>query len=248
MQRKLFSTVLILLFITSCSNEKINLPENIHYTKINSLPGFSTVTKMEQRSEEFQKFNLPKDQELYKIMVKNEKGGEFLTRISFEDGFKTEASSGSPARKANEVAKIDAYLVELAVAPAAGSDPLASISASVQNLAKSGSNPIFNLLFSNVPTNNTGKQYFVGIVAKDSSGTVISKPPNVSWSNNALSLAPTLSVTSTGATVNSSFLVSPGSDLSLTIQLTDLSGAITDASVLINNGLPVPDTITATSP
>lgn len=239
------------LLITGCKSEIINGTGNIKYSELSTIPKFKEVVKLDSNSELLKnKKNINQNSDYYQIKI-GDKGGEFLTKISFANGFNTKSSAGTTSKSFPDVAKLDVYLAELSSAPVSGTDdPLVAgnIIGSQNNISGSGATSDFNLLFSNVPANSGAKKYFVGVVAKDSSGNAIAKTPSPAWTGTTVSLAPTVYFTLTGVSVNSSFQVSSTNDLSVFIPLTDIAGATADADVRINNGLPVPSVITATSP
>ena len=108
-------------------------------------------------------------------------GASFSAKVNFIEGFSVKANTNGAIAKTNaNIASVDAYLIELTAAPAAGSDPLASKVAGPINLAKTGTG--FTVLFKNVPANAAGKSYYIGLVAKDSGSIVISKNPATDWS------------------------------------------------------------------
>lgn len=169
-------------------------------------------------------------------------GASFRTTINFSEGFKVKNNlDGTPAKVNSDIASVDAYLLELAASPAAGSDPLASSFGSVMNIAKTSSGS-FTILFQNVPANNTGKRYFVGLVTKDSGGTVISRNPAVDWTGSSANTG--LAVTNGGGdpanpgsiTVDTNFSVSNAADLTIGIALLDAVGAQIESQATVTNG------------
>jgi len=168
-------------------------------------------------------------------------GASFSTTINFKEGFNVKANvNGSVAKTSADIAKVDAYLLELTAAPTAGSDPLAGLvtGGSVMDIAKTGAS--FTILFRNVPANTATKKYFVGLVAKDTAGNVISKNPATDWTGASANKG--LSITNGGGdgtgfvTVNSSYTVSNSTNLTVSLSLLDAVGAQIDSTATVTNG------------
>lgn len=196
------------------------------------------------------KVEIANNNNVYVADVGNGKiGASFSTKITFKEGFNVKANvNGTPAKINSDIAKVDAYLVELTSAPAVGSDPLAGLvtGGSVLNIVKTGAS--FSILFRNVPPNTAGKKYFVGLVAKDTAGNVISKNPATDWTGASLNKG--LAITSGGGdgtgfiTVNASYAVSSVTALTVSLSLLDAIGAQVDSTATVTNG-GLPPAITA---
>lgn len=171
-----------------------------------------------------------------------EAGAQFGVKINLTEGFKTKASvNGIVEKKLTDIAKVDVYLLSLAAAPTAGSNPLGGAGANivtsftgVAGLVKTGAS--FNVLFKNVPGLATN-QYFVGVVLKDSTGAVINKAPATPWVLDTLATAPDLLVSSTGVGVSTTTLaVSTTTPLAVSANLLDAVGAQVDSTVTTTAG------------
>lgn len=172
-------------------------------------------------------------------------GASFMAKINFQEGFNTKANTnGALAKTLSDINKVDAYLLELSSAPAAGSDPLAAPVGSAMGLSKSGTGTGFTVLFKNVPISASGKRYYVGLVAKDTAGNVISKNPATDWTGASANKG--LAISSTGGetgnlgsvTVSSSYVVSSAADLGVSISLLDAVGAQIESTATVTNGTP----------
>lgn len=170
-------------------------------------------------------------------------GASFSTKINFKEGFNVKANTnGAIAKISTDIAKVDAYLLELTAAPATGSDPLASVvtGGSVMNIAKTGAS--FTILFKNVPVSTAGKKYFVGLVAKDSANNVISKNPATDWTGASANKG--LAITNGGGdvtpagsvSVSSTYVVSSATDLTVGLSLLDAVGAQIQSAATVTNG------------
>lgn len=180
------------------------------------------------------------------INVSDKAGASFGATINL-NSFSTKASvSGSSAKQPSDVAKVDVYLLKLP-SGFSGTDPLGSGSANVakisSDLVKTGSS--FNVLFKNVPGLATN-QYWVGIVAKDSSGNVIAKPPTTAWTGQTATSAPAMALSTTGIGVDSTTLaVSSTGDLTVNISLLDAIGAQISSNANVTAGSSILPTISA---
>ena len=175
-------------------------------------------------------------------------GASFSAKVNFKEGFAVKANTNGAIAKTNaNISTVDAYLIELATAPTAGSDPLASKVAGPINLAKTGTG--FTVLFKNVPENAAGKSYYIGLVAKDTGGIVISKNPATDWSgasaNKGLAVSTTGGDGAGSVSVNASLTVSNAADLGVAISLLDAVGAQVQSTATVTNGSPTLPTITA---
>jgi hypothetical protein len=165
------------------------------------------------------------------------KGANFNATIDFKD-YTTKASApGTPGKTAANISKVDVYLLQLASAPAAGSDPIASanVFASTAGLSKTAASGKVTLSFTNVPANSSGKKYFVGVVVKENT-TVIGKAPGTAWSGTTFTDAPTLAVSSSGITVMADFSVDTISDLPISVSLIDAVGAGIGSAATVTDG------------
>ncbi|MFN4152135.1 MAG: hypothetical protein ACK4IX_14435, partial [Candidatus Sericytochromatia bacterium] len=163
--------------------------------------------------------------------VKN--GGQFLTKINF-NSFKTKASvDGVLAKTSEDVHSVDVYLLKLSsnYNPAVNKDPIALSKMTtdpvwMRNMLKNGSE--INLLFTGVP-GLASKQYYVGVVAKDVDGNVISKNGYV-WTGDTSSVEG-FNLSSSGVGVNPTSLeVSATDALSIAVSLKDAVGAKLDTT------------------
>ncbi|MEK7434772.1 MAG: hypothetical protein AABZ74_16685 [Cyanobacteriota bacterium] len=219
--KKIIILTSFLLFTGCMSQPKINT-ENLKYSVEKAEKGF-----------------ISNAENTYTINVSDKKGASFLTKINILDkNFTTKSASGGLIKTSKDISKFDIYLLELASAPSAGSDPLGTANANVKasqiGVAKKSSS--FNILFNNLPANNTGNSYFVAVVSKDSGNVVINKPPSSAWGGNTLATLPNLSVTSSGVSINASLVVSTTTDLSLSLSLLDDAKASVDSDITIING------------
>lgn len=175
---------------------------------------------------------------------KGKKGASFSTKIKFEEKLRIKSNiNGSVAKLISDIYKVDAYLLELDSFPTTGSDPLSSIvnGGAILNIKRTGSS--FSIMFKNVPINNSGKKYFVGLVAKDLNGNIISKNPTPDWTGTSTNKG--LAITNSGGdgsgfvTVNSSYQLSSTLPLTASIALLDAVGAQIDSTAtIVNGGLP----------
>ena len=125
--------------------------------------------------------------------------------------------------------------------PASGSDPLSSTYATVNNITKS-STGTFSITFVNVPDNDTGKRYYVGVVVKDYLNRIISKNPSPDWTGTSADRG--LWVTNGGGdtsnpgsiSINSSLQVSSTIPLTVNVSLLDVAGAGIETNATVTNG------------
>lgn len=185
-------------------------------------------------------------QSIYIVDVgKGKAGGKFSTEIKFVEKFKTKANySGNVDQTSANISKVDAYLIELPSAPASASDPISGTFASVKNIAKTSSGT-FSITFINVPDNTSGNRYYVGVVAKDFMGRIISKNPTPDWTGTSKDMG--LAITSGGGdtlnpgsiSINSSLQVSSTNPLTVNISLLDVAGAGIETNATVTNGSTV---------
>lgn len=182
------------------------------------------------------------DDNTYIAQVGTEKGADFSIKLNFQNGFSAKASSGGKAAKQpTDISKVDVYLLKLA-ANFSGTDPIGSSGANVvksfTDVVKGGSS--FNLTFKNVP-GLSGLQYWVGVVAKDSTGAVISKPPSPAWTGGTATAATSalaLSTSGIGVSPVDEGVTSTG-NLTVNVPLLDASGAQIGADASVNAGSDV---------
>lgn len=175
--------------------------------------------------------------------VSEQKGASIPVSIVFNTKFNTKAvnTDGIVEKKPSDITKVDVYLLSLN-STFNGTDPLGlgTPNANVVKsftIAKTGSS--FNILLTNIPGLATPNQYWVGIVAKDTNGNVISKAPGTAWAGGTLSAAPALSLSTTGVGVDATTLaITPSTTTSLTVNLSllDAVGASISSSVNVTGG------------
>lgn len=209
-------------------------------------------------------------------------GANFSTKINFAEGFKIKVLTFTPtiipsvitlfptlnppipaptptntdgvaAKLSGDIAKVDAYLIESATAPSAGSDPIsmAVTNGTATGITKTTSTGSFTILFKNVPTNTATKRYYVCLVAKDSTGNVISKNPSTDWTGSSASKG--LAITNGGGdganpgsvNVDSVLKVSSTTGLTVGISLLDATGAQIVTTATVTNGSATLSAITA---
>lgn len=171
----------------------------------------------------------------------------FVTVLNFNSSatgnkdFSTKVSTaGQAAKLVTDISKVDAYLIELTSPVAAGTDLFGAssvnVKASALNLSKTTTSTTFKIKFQNVPVNSGTKKYFVGVVAKDSSTAVISKPPATAWGGSTTPAA--LALSSSGVNVSGTGFVidNGGIDLPITVNLLDATGAQVGAAATVNAG------------
>ncbi|MFN4152005.1 MAG: hypothetical protein ACK4IX_13780 [Candidatus Sericytochromatia bacterium] len=196
---------------------------------------------------------LTNKQDTYIVDVgKGKLGAKFSAELRFTDGFNTKANlDGNEPKVAGNISKVDAFLIEVTSAPAAGSDPLASVYAVVPNIPKTSSGT-FSITFANVPDNEAGKRYYVGIITKDITGKTISKNPSPDWTGDAQNKG--LWVTNGGGDVvnpgsirvTSALNVSSTTALTVSIPVLDVTGATIETNATVTPGnttLPAIDAI-----
>ncbi|MEK7434773.1 MAG: hypothetical protein AABZ74_16690 [Cyanobacteriota bacterium] len=204
----------------SSSNEKINVVSQLQEVNINGVVRQDT-----------------------NFLTVSEKGADLRINLSFSEAssFKISANTdGVAEKKLTDVSKVDVYVLELSSAPTAGTDPFGTANANVfksfTDVAKTDSGTGFNILLKGLPTNNTGKSYFVGIVVKDTAGNAINKAPTTPWTGATLTNAPNIRITGTGVSVDNALVVSITTALTLSLPLLDAVGAKLSSNIGINNG------------
>lgn len=216
---KKFALLCLTIIMSSCGIAPVTTNKNIIQDQGTKTSAGVTVTNVQDKT----------------IISLGDKGATITAKLNINT-FKTKASSsGTAAKTFTDVAKVDVYLFQISGALSsvpAGSDPLATgnVSASVTNLAKTATTGSFTLTFKNVPPNTSNLEYWVGVVAKDSTNAVIAKPPATAWTGNTFTTAPALAVTTSGVTVLPDYSIDNASDLPLTIDLLDATGAQVGAS------------------
>lgn len=173
---------------------------------------------------------------------KGKLGARFSTELKFVEGFNTKANiPGNQPQTIANIAKVDAFLIEVDTAPLPSSDPLSTVYAVVPNIPKT-SEGTFLVTFINVPDNESGKRYYVGIIAKDTLGRIISKNPTPDWSGTSADRG--LWVTNGGGDtgnpgsvrVTSALNVTSTTPLTVNIYLLDVNGARIETNATVING------------
>lgn len=173
------------------------------------------------------------------INVSDKAGASFGVKVNL-DGFSTKANvDGKPAKQPSDVNKVDVYLLKLP-SGFTGTDPLGTSSENViksfTNVSKSDTG--FNILFKNVAGMSVD-QYWVGIVAKDTNGNVISKGPSIAWTGQTATSVPAMSLSSSGIGVDSTTLeITSTNDLTVNISLLDAVGAQINSIANVSPGNP----------
>ena len=228
--KKLLSLGLVAL-LSGCSTVASNQVANQNVVKLNEVSASQLLGNQS-----------PEKQQVFIAEVSKEKGASFSVGVNINSGFNVKANvDGSVQKTSANIAKVDVYLLSLPSGFAAGGDPLGAANVNVVKsftgasaLSKTGAS--FIITFQNVPGLATN-QYWVGVVAKDSSGNVIAKPPATPWTVNTLSVAPALSLSGSGVGVDTSTLaVSTATSLAIGLSLLDAVGAKIDADVISTNG------------
>lgn len=231
---KKLSSILITLMLTSACSlggfQKIQIdttnPSDLRIATNNELNALQSRGTLKSSDKLY----------IANLGVKN--GGQFLTKINF-NSFKTKASvDGVPAKVSSDVTSVDVYLLKLPsnYNPVINKDPMdlsqANVFWSKPNVAKNGSE--INLLFTGLP-GDSSKHYYVGVVAKDSLGNIISKN-GFNWTGETSSHTG-FNISSSGVGVNQTTLeVSSTDPLSIAVNLLDAVGAKIDTTVNITNG------------
>lgn len=223
--KNLIITLTSVLILNGCTSQPQINPETLKYSSVTAEKGFNSEAN-----------------NTYTINVSDKKGASFLAQINILDSkFNTKATTGTAPKTANDVSKIDVYLLELASIPTAGSDPLgvanANVRASQLGIVKKAGTSSFNLLFQGLPANTIGSSYYVGVVLKDAGNIAIAKLPTTPWTGNTFTTTPSFAVTSSGVSVNTALVVSTATDLTLSVGLLDDTKASVDGDVTILNGL-----------
>ncbi|MEK7434771.1 MAG: hypothetical protein AABZ74_16680 [Cyanobacteriota bacterium] len=234
--KKILSIVTIFTLV-SCSSTttEISIEKNLKKTETTKN---TIVSQLKESKIELSKQNV-EDVILADLGTQN--GAEFKVKIDIKEGFTTKANvNGTAEKKLSDIAKADVYLLSLASAPAAGSNPLgvanANVIKSFTGVAKTDGGTGFTLLFKGVPGLATN-QYFVGVVLKDSANNVINKAPTTPWTLDTLATSSSLAVSSSGVGVNNTtFAVSTTTALTVTTNLLDAVGAQIDTTATSTAG------------
>ncbi|RYY00614.1 hypothetical protein EON78_00665 [bacterium] len=228
--KKLLSLGLIAL-LSGCSTVSANQVANQNVTKLSEV---SALKLLENNSDQ--------KQQVFIAEVSKEKGASFSINIDMKSGFNVKDNTNGIAEKTTaNINKVDVYLLKLPSTFAAGGDPLGASDVNVVKsftgvnaLSKTGNN--FTVTFQNVP-GLANDQYWVGIIAKDSSDNIINKSPSTAWTGNTLTNAPALRLSSNGVGVDTTTLaVTNTNSLTLALPLLDAVGAKIEAGVSSTSG------------
>lgn len=234
MKKLLSLTMVVLLSACSTANTNLNVEKkaDIQKTNVVSTLKEASITQLKQDNV----------QNVVLADMGAKDGASFKIDVKVADGFKTKANvSGIVEKKLTDIANVDVYLLSLAAAPTAGSNPLgvanANVVKSFAGVVKTDTGTGFTLLFKGVPGLATN-QYFVGIVLKDSTSTVINKAPATPWTLDTLATSPSLAVSSSGVGVNTTTLaVSTTVALTVSTTLLDAVGAQIDTTATSTAGV-----------
>ncbi|RZK69162.1 MAG: hypothetical protein EOO92_22280, partial [Pedobacter sp.] len=190
---------LSIALLSGCSSVSTNQVSNQNVTKLNEVSASQLLNNQSAQKEQ-----------VFIAEVSKQKGASFSVGVDISSGFNIKANANGTVEKTPaNISTVDVYLLKLPSTFAAG-DPLGVGNVNVLKsftginaLSKTGSN--FTVTFQGVPGLATD-QYWVGIIAKDSAGTVINKAPATAWTGNTLTSAPALSLSSTGVGVDSTTL------------------------------------------
>ncbi len=224
--KKLVSLGLVAL-LSACSTVATNQVTNQNVTKLDAV---STAQLLNNQSNA--------KQQVFLAEVSKEKGASFSVSVNINSGFNVKNNTdGVLAKGVGDINKVDVYLLSLP-SGFSGTNPLGVSTASnvvksftgTSALSKTGAN--FTITFQGVPGLATPNQYWVGIVAKDSTGNVINKAPSTPWTLDTLTGASNLSLSSSGVGVDATTLaVSTPTALTLALSLNDAVGAKIEAGV-----------------
>jgi hypothetical protein len=180
------------------------------------------------------------------IEVSKNQGASFNVTFDFNEGkpFTVKAPpeniDGVPAKTGTDIKSLKVYLVESATGYASGGDPIGDkIAAGPFDLDRTGTSA-YTVTFSKVPPNTSTKSYYVAVRAFDNTGGTgneLIKDNNggTAWTGTTAS-TPKVAVSTTGVSVNSSFVVSDPTAIPVTLNLLDAVGATLKSSVTPNAG------------
>lgn len=192
--------------------------------------------------------NVKKD--TYVFNVNQNKNGATISaniNLALPSKFKTKAApinvDGTPAKTGLDVFTVQVYLLALPTAYA-GTDPLTDTSV-ISNVT----NPLsftfvpttatFGVKFTNVGTSPVGTNYYVGVIAKDNGGNVVSKNisgvADIVWTG--ASTGTGLSLSSTSVAVDNVLAVSTTNPIDVNLKLKDATGATVSSNITLNNGI-----------
>jgi len=159
--------------------------------------------------------------------------------------------SGSAAKQGSDISTVSVYLLALA-SSYAGTDPLTDTVAITNNtnplmFTFTPSKSSFGVKFTNIGTVPANTEYYVGVVAKDAGGNVITTDTYktgtpVTWGGSTANMGFALSSTSVGvdsnlALVATSTLSVPTTPLSVSLVLKSAVGAQLSSNITVNDGL-----------
>lgn len=170
-------------------------------------------------------------------------GATISAKVNLSKMFKTKAADanvdGTPEKKLSDIRYVSVYL--LALDPSyAGTDPLTD-TAAIPNISAPltfsynydlGSE--FGVKFTNVGETPVGKNYYIGVVIKDSTNAVISKDGGI-WTGSSLDSG--LSLSSNSVAVSNSLVVSDLNPLLVSSSLKDVVGAEVASNIMPEDGL-----------
>lgn len=231
--KKLATISFALLLTSACglSNfQKIEVLDNIKPSDVR------VATNLEFKSLQ-NRGTLKSDDQLYVSSLGTKNGGQFLVKFGF-NSFKTKASeNGIPAKVGSDVSSVDVFLFKLPTNYDVNTNknPFGSGGSNVfwskMGVSKNGTS--INLLFTGVPNDET-KNYWVGVVARDSGDNIISKSGQT-WTGITGTYAG-FNLSEGGVMVDNNLMVSTTDPLTVEVDLLDAIGSKLDSTVEINNG------------
>lgn len=231
--KKLYVSLLLLSFISACTTPVAPIK----------------VTSDVQTKNQIKDNNVIEQKDLQEniIEVSKNQGANFTVNFNFNEGkpFTVKAPppdniDGIPAKTGADIKSIKVYLVESATGYASGGDPIGDkIAAGPFDLNRTGTSA-YTVTFAKVPPNTATKSYYVAVRAFDNTGGTgneLIKDNNggTAWTGTT-ALTPKVAVSTTGVSVNSSFVVNTTTAIPVTLNLLDAVGATLKSSVTPNAG------------
>lgn len=234
--KKIISSLLISLSIASCAY-------NPNVTTLDNVKGNSAVKKEDPNTKE----------NIYVFDVGQSKAGVTIStnvNLVLPSKFKTKASpgniDGTPAKTLFDMLTVEVYLFALPdTGSYLGTDPITD-SAPIPNFTTPLSftfiptSNSFGLKLTNVGSSPVNTKYYIGVVAKDAGGNVISQDSPIAWSGSSLNKGICLSEGNyDNTTIDSSLVVHSGWSylLPITLKLKDATGATVSSNITLNDGI-----------
>ncbi|RYY00613.1 hypothetical protein EON78_00660 [bacterium] len=213
--------IAVMMLVSACATNPVNnATSDLTKIDVNNYANSPTIKISDNGADISFKINLPSIVQ----PLESATGGVFSTKAN---------SNGTPAKTSANISKYIVYLISKTGNYNSGGDPLADIvpGTSPTALTSGGLN---NVRFSGAPY--SAKTYYVAIKAQDSSGNDLIKPNNdgTPWTGTSENQA--VAVSTTGATVDSSLVVSPTASLTINPKLIDGVGAKIEAGITVTNG------------